>query len=170
MPINEKNANNNNCLLFNKCLPKGNFIKKKEKIINKKVIKKRNVMTPSNIRSIEYSENSIMDYNKNEKNKIANDKIKNKINNLKICKLIKRIPINPRKKIQNNGKKCSILTKEASNMIKKYILNKNIIINQKNTLKISSVKGLNEKNRVFNKKNKSFNEAKENKKLFTEFN
>ena len=168
--VNEKNVNKNNCLLFNKCLCKCNFIKKKEKIINKKVIKKRNVMTPSNIRSIEYSENSIIDYNKNEKNKIENDKIKNKIKNLKICKLIKRIPINPRKKIQNNEKKCSILTKEASNMIKKYILSKNIIINQKNILKISLVKELNEKNRVFNKKNKSFNEAKENKKLFTEFN
>ena len=165
--VNETNANKNNYLLFNKCLSKGNIIKKKEKIINKKVIKNRNVMTPSNIRSIEYSENSIMD-NKNEKNKKENDKIKNNINNFRICNLIKRIPINPRKKIQNNGKKCSILTKEASNMIKKYILKKNNIINQKNISKLSLVKDLNEKNRVFNKKNKSFNEAKENNKLFTE--
>ena len=61
-------------------------------------------MTPSDIRSIEISENSIMEYNRNEnkENKIEN---KNKIKNSKICKLIKRIPINPKKKVENKNEK-----------------------------------------------------------------
>ena len=169
--INEENKNKNNCLIINKCLSKDNIMKKKENNIYKKAIKKRNYMTPSDIRSIEISENSIMEYNRNEnkENKIEN-KNKNKIKNSKICKLIKRIPINPKKKVQNKNNKCSILTNEANNMIKKYILNKNIIINKKNILKISLLKDSNEKGRIFNKRNQSFNGEKKNKGLYTDFN
>ena len=97
----------------------------------------------------------------NEEKNIFNKKNNfNKINNSNmLCKLIKKRPkiiniINP----HNNN--YSVLTKEANNMIKKYMLNKNIIIKPKNTLKISLLKEPNINNfssRINNKKNVSFN-------------
>ena len=132
-------------------------------------------MVPSTIRSIEFSENSIMEI-KNDINEqdIQNNK-KNKINK-KINKLIKKIPIIPKKininNNNNNNKKCSILTLEANNMIKRYL--------SKNNNNIKSFLKLPIKNachndflpsiRIINGNNKSFNKEKRDKGLSTEFN
>ena len=175
----KNNYQNNNTINNEHIYSHDNIIDKKVDLKNKKV----NPSDISDIRSIEFSETSINEIFKNENNekkgnKIDNDeKYKNqnninKINNNKKCKLIKRIPINPKHKILNENKKYSVLTKEANNMIKKYILNKNIIINQKTLLKISFRKDSNKNklNLIINKKNRSFNKDKRNKKLCEEFN
>ena len=175
----KNNYQNNNTINNEHIYSHDNIIDKKVDLKNKKV----NPSDISDIRSIEFSETSINEIFKNENNekkgnKIDNDeKYKNqnninKINNNKKCKLIKRIPINPKHKILNENKKYSVLTKEANNMIKKYILNKNIIINQKTLLKISFIKDSNKNklNLIVNKKNRSFNKDKRNKKLCEEFN
>ena len=104
------------------------FIKKQnEKKV--KLIKDENVivnkfLSKDNIFNIYYKKANTID----NKDKNINKK-KYKINySSKICKLT----INNPKKLNRNY---SILTEEANNMIKKFILNKNILINQKNILK-----------------------------------
>ena len=166
--------------VINKCFSKDNIDKNKNHIYQKP-FKKRNIIIPSNIRSIDFSESSLIelinkennDINCNIKNYDEQYKNRKKINNNKKCKLTKRIPIAPKKIIQNEQERYSILTKEANNMIKKFILEKNIIINQKNLLKLSftnnSKKPIKLNSYILNNKNFSFNREKKNTVLYTDF-
>ena len=145
---------------INKCLSKDNMNNNKENNIYKKEVKKRNnIMVPSSIRSIEYSESSNNELNLINKNEVNDDKLENKhiINkrNKNKLKLIKKIPMAPKKQNQNFNTKNSILTKEANNMIKNY-LSKKKINNRKSILKISFLK-----NQIINK---SFSTRKIDKK------
>ena len=176
-----KNTNYHKKKVFNKCFSKDNIDKNKNNIYQKS-IKKRNILIPSNIRSIDFSESSLIelinkennDNNYNIKNFDEKYKNKKKINNNKKCKLTKRIPIAPKKTNPNDKERYSILSKEANNMIKEFILEKNNIINKKNQLKIAFsnnskiVKKLNSY-RINNKKNFSFNKEKKSAVLYTDF-
>ena len=134
--------------------------------------KKGNLILHSSIRTIEFSENSIIDNNNKENNVYGKetDKIKDiknkKINkNNKINKLLKKIPIFPKKKNKNSMKRYSILTKEANDMITNYFSRKTIQINKIgirnnsflnneniNNINFSSI--IKKKNQSYNKKNK----------------
>ncbi len=137
---------------------------KKEKSIPKKNVKKRNVLVHSSIRSIEFSESSIIEYNNRENNFNQKDNkisFKNKeiIKDNKISKLIKKIPKFPKKNNQGSTKKCSVLTKEANNMISNFLSKKNIHLNKQSFLKKSFLKNEN----IINKNNLSYNKDKKNK-------
>ena len=163
---------NKNCLIIKKGKIKShnsssiNNNNNKEKSIPKKNVKKRNVLVHSSIRSIEFSESSIIDYNNKENNfnqKEIDNKIsfKNKeiIKDNKISKLIKKIPKFPKKNNQGSTEKCSVLTKEANNMISNFLSKKNILINKKSILKKPFIKNEN----IINKEIQSYNKDKKNK-------
>ena len=163
---------NKNCLIIKKGKIKShnfssiNNNNNKEKSIPKKNVKKRNVLVHSSIRSIEFSESSIIDYNNKENNfnqKENDNKIsfKNKeiIKDNKISKLIKKIPKFPKKNNQGSTEKCSVLTKEANNMISNFLSKKNILINKKSILKKPFIKNEN----IINKEIQSYNKDKKNK-------
>ena len=126
---------------FNKCIYKYN-INDKENLIHKKnyneinklrniknLQKARNLQIPSSIRTIEFTENGIKDNNVIfvEKN---NDEKKGNNTNIDINKLISKIPKN-QKKVNKNNKNYSVLTEEASNMIKNFLSKKNKIKNKR---------------------------------------
>ena len=87
----------------------------------KKFQKTRNSQIPSSIRTIEFSENSLKE---NNETFIGKNYGENKNINTDINKLISKIPIN-QKKLNKNNNNYSVLTKEASNMIKNYLSKKN---------------------------------------------
>ena len=132
--------------------------------------KRRDLLLHSSIRTIEFSENSIIDcsikdnvYLKETQNKRKNNnKTINKAN--KISKLLKKIPMFPKKKNKKSMKQCSILTKEANDMIIDYLSKKNKSINRKSARNNSFL--INENiNKIYsthiiNRKNKSYNKEK----------
>mgnify|MGYP006873055710 CR=1 FL=1 len=154
---------------FNKNLYKYN-ISDKENIIHKKNLnainklrnnkkkfqKTRNSQIPSSIRTIEFSENSLKE---NNETFIGKNYGENKNINTDINKLISKIPIN-QKKLNKNNNNYSVLTKEASNMIKNYLSKKNKV--KKRIMHMKSLSNKSEANnnitsRFFNIRNKSFN-------------
>jgi hypothetical protein len=141
---------------------------------NKSRSKKRNLILHSSIRTIEFSENSIIDNNNKENNVYGKETNKNKViknkkinKNNKINKLLKKIPIFPKKKNKNNMERYSILTKEANDMItnffsKKIIQMNKIGIRNKTFLNNENINNINFSS-IIKKKNQSYNKKRINK-------
>ena len=144
---------------------KENLIHKKDlnvnnKLRNKKNLQKtRNLQIPSSIRTIEFTENSLKE---NNEAFFGTKFAENKIINTDFNKLISKIPINQKKaNKKNNNNNCSVLTKEASIMIKNFLSKKNKVKNKR----IMQMKSLLKKDDTesnisslfFNIRNKSFN-------------
>jgi hypothetical protein len=110
---------------------KENLIHKKtlnvnNKLKNKKKLQKtRNLHIPSSIRTIEFTENYLKKSNEKFFGKIFDE---NKSTNIDVNNLFSKIPINQKKE---NNNICSVLTKEASNMIKNYLSKKNKVKNRR---------------------------------------
>ena len=174
-PKNSEYLNNKNYMQkdesFNKCLYKYNINDEENliydknyneinKLRNKKNLQKtRNLEIPSSTRTIDFSENGLK-FNKRilvEKN---HDEKKDIRTNFNINKLISKIPKN-KKKLNHNNKKYSVLTEEANNMIKNFLLKKNKIKN-KRIISFQSLYNKGETNShisslILNIRNKSFN-------------
>ena len=154
---------------YNKYLYKYN-ISDKENLIHKKNLnatvklrniknlqKSRNSHIPSSIRTIEFTENCQKENNETLFEKNYGE---NKMINADVNKLISKIPIN-QKKINRNNVNSSVLSKEASKMIKNYLSKKHKAKNRR----IMKMKSLINKDDTdsnissffFNIRNKSFN-------------
>ena len=109
--INKKNLNENDKLRYKKNLQRT-----------------RNSQIPSSIRTIEFSENYLKENNETFFGKKYDE---NKSTNTDVNKLISKIPINQKKINKKSNNNCSVLTKEASNMIKNYLSKKNKVKNRR---------------------------------------
>ena len=119
--------------------------------------KTRNSQIPSSIRTLEFTENCPKDNNETFFRKKYDER---KNINTNFNKLISKIPIN-QKKVNKKMNNCSVLTKEASNMIKSYLSKKNKVKNrrimQMKSLSNKDTDGSNISSLFFNIRNKSFN-------------
>jgi hypothetical protein len=143
---------------------KENLIHKKtlnvnNKLKNKKKLQKtRNLHIPSSIRTIEFTENYLKKSNEKFFGKIFDE---NKSTNIDVNNLFSKIPINQKKENNKNNNICSVLTKEASNMIKNY-LSKKFKVKKRKIMQMKSLlnkddTGNNASSLFFNIRNKSFN-------------
>ena len=174
---NHKNAeylNNKNFMKkeesFNKCIYKYNIndkeslIQKNYNLINKlkniKILQKtRNRQILSSIKTNDLSENELKDSNEilSEKNYHEKEAINT---NFDVNNLIPKIKKN-RKKVNKNNKNYSVLTVEASNMVKNFLSKKNKIKN-KRIMRMKSLLNKNDNDShissfFFSIRNKSFN-------------